>query len=208
MLLLACSFGCNWPGSETPASATQVIEPPESEIPFETKEPDVFQADLVTIAGGTESHTHYARKGASWRIDTFEKAAPRNSIISTEKQIHVDHRAKTYAEAPSGGGPSERPAYISDLTQTLVNQKQRAKFEKLSEGQIVRYRVAIEGTTTPWIITYDASIRMVTRQEPETLSPGGFIFEMRGFTLDVSDDAFRIPAGYRKVVWAELAKVR
>ena len=210
ILLLACAAApaCTWPGSgETPASAPQDVEPPKSEIPFETKEPETFQADFVTTAAGTESRVRYARKGTGWRLDTFAGEAPTRTIISADKRIHIDHPSKTYAEAPSGGGPAERPAYVTDLTQTLLNRKERAEFEKLgTDGPVERYRVTVEGSTTPWIITYDTAMKMVTRQEPESPSPGGFVFEMRRFTLDVSDDRFRIPAGYRKVAWPEFAK--
>ena len=212
ILLLACAavHACTWPGGgEIPASASQVVEPPKSEIPFETKEPETFQADFVTTAAGTESRVRYARKGTDWRLDTFAGDAPSRTVISADKRIHIDHPSKTYAEAPFGGGPAERPAYVTDLTQTLLNQKQHAKFEKLAtDGPVERYRATVERSTTPWIITYDTSTKMVTRQEPETPSPGGFVFEMQRFTLEVSDDRFRIPAGYRKAAWREFAKER
>ena len=212
MFLFACAAAsaCTWPsGGETPASASKIVEPPKSEIPFETKEPETFQADFVTTAAGTESRVRYSRRGTDWRLDTFAGDAPSRSIISTDKLVHVDHRTKAYADSPSGGGPAGRPAYVTDLTQTLLNRKQHARYEKLgTEGRIERYRVTVEGSTTPWIITYDGSTKMVTRQEPESPSPGGFVFEMRRFTLDVSDDVFSTPAGYRKVAWAGFAKER
>ena len=212
MFLLACGAapGCTWPSTgEAPAHASQIVEPPKSDVPFETKEPETFQADLITTATGTETRVRYARKGANWRLDTFAGGTPFRTIIGTEKLTHIDHRSRTYAESPSGGGPNERPSYVTDLTQTLLNQKQHAKFEKLgAEGSIERFRVTLEGSDTPWIISYDTSIKMVTRQEPESRSPGGFVFEMRGFTLDVSDDVFRTPVGHRKVAWAEFTKER
>lgn len=209
-LLFVLVFGsaCAWTG-EAPAYAPKTIEPPKSEIPFETIEPDTFQADLITTAAGTETRVRYARKGANWRVDTFTGGSPSHSLIAAETRVHINHRSRTYSEAPSGGGPAERPAYHTDLTQTLLNQKQHAKFEKLTaEGAVERYRVTVEGSSTPWIVSYDTAIKMVTRQEPETHSPGGFVFEMRGFNLDVSDDLFRIPAGYRKVAWTEFSKER
>jgi len=210
LLAFAILQACTWPGGgEMPASASQVVEPPKSDIPFETKEPETFQADFITAAWGVNSRVRYAREGTDWRVDTFDGEAPRRSIISTDKQIHIDHKAKTYAEAPSGGGPAERPSYVTDLTQTLLNRKDHAKFEKLgADAGLERYRVTIDGSTSPWIVTYDTSIRMVTRQEPESASPGGFAFEMRGFTPNVSDAVFEVPAGYRKVAWQEFAKGR
>ena len=211
ILLVAIAVtGCSWSGD---AGNSQIvapsIEPPKSGIPFEAKEPETFQADLITIAGGVESRIHYSRKGTDWRFDTFTGEAAGRSIVSTDKQTHIDHLSKTYAEPPSGGGAADRPEYIRDLTQILLNRKDRAKYEKLpSDGPLERYRVTVERSDTPFIITYDPAIKMVIRQEPATLQPGGFVFELRAVTLEVSDDAFNIPAGYRKVVWAEFAKDR
>lgn len=210
LILYAIAAGCSWLGSgEKAASASAVIEPPKSEIPFETKEPENFQADFITSTVGVEAKTHYARKGTNWRIDTFEKEKPSRSIITTVKQTHIDHRSKSYSESPSGGGPADRPAFVADLTKTLLNQREHAKYEKLAtDGTLERYRVTVEGSTMPFIITYDTNLKMVTRQEPETPAAGGFVFEMRGLTLDVSDDIFKVPAGYRKISWQEFLKLR
>jgi hypothetical protein len=210
ILLLVCSgLSCSWTSGTTPNNASQAIEPPKSGIPFETKEPEIFQADLITRTAGNESRVRYARKGANWRIDTFEGDTPSRSMIGGDKRLHLDHRSRTYSEAPSGGGPTDRPTYVNDLTQSLLNRKERAKFEKLgADGNIERYRATVEGSSTPWIITYDTSIKMVTRQEPESPTTDSFLFEMRGFTLDVSDATFQIPSGYRKVEWTEFSKDR
>ena len=209
-IFCAMAAGCSWfGGSEKAASASPVIQPPKSEIPFETKEPEIFQADFITSAGGVEAKTHYARKGANWRFDTFDKEKPGRSIISTDKQTHIDHRSKSYSEPPSGGGPADRPAFVNDLTQTLLNRKEHARFEKLgTDGTLERYRVTVEGSSTPFIITYDANAKMVTRQESESPTGDGFVFEMRGLTLDVSDDIFKVPSGYRKISWQEFLKLR
>ena len=212
ILIICCAMaaGCSWFGQgEKAASASPVIEPPKSDVPFETKEPDTFQADFVTSAGAVETRVHYAKKGTNWRADTFDKERLSRSIVTTDKQVHIDHRSKTYAEAPSDGGPADRPAFVNDLTQTLLNQKEHAKFEKLgTDGPLERYRVTVEGSSTPFVIAYDPSIRMVTRQEPEASPPGGFVFEMRGLTLEVSDDTFKLPSGYRKITWQEFLKLR
>jgi hypothetical protein len=64
ILLIFCAMaaGCSWfREGEKAASASPVIEPPKSEIPFETKEPESFQADFITSAAGVETKTHYSR---------------------------------------------------------------------------------------------------------------------------------------------------
>lgn len=209
-LLALVASGCSWFGDDgNAASASPTIEPPKSERPFETKEPETFQADFITIAAGTETRVRYARKGTNWRVDTFTGDAASRSIIGTDRKTHLDHRTKTYTEPPSGGGPADRPVFVNDLTQMLLNRKDRAKYEKLSmSGPLERYRVTVDGSSTPFIVAYDPALKMVVRQEPETPSPGGFVFELRAVTLEVSDDAFKIPTGYRKAAWAEFAATR
>jgi hypothetical protein len=203
-------FGCAWyTGGQAPAPASTIAEAPKSEIPFATEEPETFQADFVTSTADIASRVHYARKGTNWRVDTFAGGKSAQSIINADRHIFLDHISKTYSEAPLAGGPAELPAYIADFTQTLLAPKDHARFEKLgSEGELDRYRVTVEGTAAPWIITYDTSTKMVIRQEPEQPAPGNFVFELRQFTLDVSDVDFEIPAGYRKVTWEQFAKGR
>ena len=208
LLAAVAASGCSRPGDTGGAPpATPAIEPPRSAVPFEAREPEIFHADLVTITGGVESRSRYARKGTNWRFDTFDGETPSRSIIGTDKRTHLDHRAKTYAEAPSGGGPAERPEFVRDLTQNLLNRRDRAKYERLpSDGPLELYRVTVERSVSPFIVTYDPALRMVTRQAPETPTPGGFVFELRAVNLEVSDDLFRIPPGYRKVPWPEFAR--
>ena len=113
IVFYAMAVGCSSFGEGgNAASASPVIQPPKSEVPFETKEPETFQSDIVTSAAGIETRVHYARKGTNWRVDTYDKETSSRSIVSTDRQVHIDHRSKIYAEAPSGGGTAERPAYV------------------------------------------------------------------------------------------------
>jgi len=95
-------------------------------------------------------------------------------------------------------GPDPQPAFVSDLTTSLLNEKRPAIFGKLEpEGVLERYSVSIDGATSPSTIVFDPAIKMVVRHELE----GGFAFEMRNFTLEVDDAMFSVPTGYRKVAW-------
>jgi hypothetical protein len=123
-------------------------------------------------------------------------------MISTEKILHIDHPSKVYAEAPRGF--PERPQFIADLTELLLNERHHASFEKASaEGDLETYTVTVNGSNAPSTVTYNTSIKMVVRHE----IAGGFAWEMRQFTLDVDDALFRLPAGYRKIAWAEYKKL-
>jgi len=100
-------------------------------------------------------------------------------------------------------GPDTQPPFIADLTTSLLNEKEPAKFEKLgTEGTLERYTVTVEGSASASTVVYDANIKMVVRHEFD----GGFAFEMRNFTLEVDDAIFTVPSGYRKVAWTAFAQ--
>lgn len=197
-LAIFVGVGCGWIGDQDPPAQTSApVAPPETGIPFETKEPETYQADFVASSGGVETKTHFARKAGKWRFDLFEGAEPSRSIIRGDSLIYLDHRRKVYA-VPGTTGPDAGPSFISDLTTTLLNQKEAGKFEKVStEGNLESYSVTVEGSNSPSIIVYDTSIKMVVRSG----FSGGFAFELRNFTLDVDDAIFSLPGGYQKVAW-------
>ena len=197
-LAIFVGFGCGWIRDQDPPAQTSApVAPPETGIPFETKEPETYQADFVTSAGGVETNTHFARKLGKWRFDSFEGTVPTRSLIHGDSLVYVDHRRKIYSE-PAVQGPDSQPPFINDLTTTLLNEKEAGKFAKIStEGKLETYSVTVEGSNTPSTIVYDTSIKMVVRSEVAS----GFAFELRNFTLDVNDAIFSVPSGYRKVAW-------
>ena len=197
-IVIFAAAGCSWlqTGDPAPLSPT-AIAPSDTGIPFETKEPETYQADFLTIAAGAESRTHFARKAGKWRMDTFAGEKASRSIIQADKLVYIDHIAKQFSE-PRVTGPDPQPEFVSDLTTSLLNEKQPAKFEKLgTEGTLERYSVVIDGASGPSTIIFDTAAGMVVRHEFE----GGFAFEMRNFTLEVEDAIFTVPTGYRKVAW-------
>jgi len=197
-ILLVTAAGCSWLRPSDPvAISPTAVEPPETGIPFETKEPETYQADFLTIAGQSEVRSHFARKAGRSRIDTFAGEKTTRSIIQTDKLVYLDHITKQYSEPPVTG-PDQQPPFIADLTTSLLNEKEPARFQKIgTEGTLERYTVTIEGSSASSTVVYDTSIKMVIRHEFD----GGFAFEMRNFTLDVDDAIFAVPAGYRKVAW-------
>ena len=197
-LVIFAVAGCSWFQTSDPVTLLPTaIVPPDTGLPFETIEPETYQADFITVATGAESRSHFARKAGWWRMDTFVDERATRSIIQAEKLVNLDHISKQYSEPPVAGSDPQ-PAFISDLTTSLLNEKQPAKFEKIgTEGTLERYSVIVEGYSSPSTIVFDTSIKMVVRHEFE----GGFAFEMRNFNLEVDAAIFALPAGYRKVAW-------
>ena len=203
LIVIFAAAGCSWFQSGEPVALSPIaVAPPDTGIPFETKQPNTYQADFVTIASGIESSSHFARKAGRWRFDSFDPYGPSRSIVRSETLVYIDHGRKQYSEPPANGHDAQ-PEFVEDLTTSLLNEKRPARFEKLaSEGAFERYSVTVDRSNVPSTIVYDPSINMVVRHEFE----GGFAFEMRNFTLDVDDAIFSVPAGYRKVPWTVFEK--
>ena len=84
LLFSACRF---WQtgGGETSDKTAAVAEDLKSEIPFSTKEPDQFQAEIVVTANETERRTFVARKGANRRYDFNFGAKNQLTNLQTDK---------------------------------------------------------------------------------------------------------------------------
>jgi hypothetical protein len=201
-IVIVNAAGCSLFRSDPVALTPTAVAPPETGIPFETKEPETYQADFVMIAGQSETRSHFARKAGRSRIDTFTGEKATRSMIQTDKLVYLDHTTKQYSQPPVTG-PDTQPPFIADLATSLLNEKEPAKFEKLgTEGTLERYTVTVEGSASASTVVYDANIKMVVRHEFD----GGFAFEMRNFTLEVDDAIFTVPSGYRKVAWTAFAQ--
>lgn len=197
-LLMITAASCSSFRSNDPVTITPTaVAPPETGLPFETKEPETYQADFVTTAAGRESRSHFSRKAGKWRMDTFAGESVTRSIVRADKLVYLDHITKQYSE-PTVSGPDPQPSFIADLTTSLLSEKQPAKFEKLGvEGTLEKYSVSVDGSNGASTIVFDTAIQMVVRHE----SQSGFAFEMRNFTLEVDDAVFAVPSGYRRVAW-------
>ena len=58
LLVIIVAAGCSWfGGNDPPSNSSVTVKPPETGIPFETREPATFQADFITVSGGGESRS-------------------------------------------------------------------------------------------------------------------------------------------------------
>lgn len=198
LIVLLFAVGCSWLNTAAPApDSPSAIAEPQTGLPFEVKEPETYRTDFVTIAGGVESTSRFARKSGNWRIDTFTGDKPNRSIIQSDDLVYVDHASKQYSQPPVGG-PDAQPEFLSDLTGSLLSRAPRARFEKIGvDGSLERYSVTTDAADGPSTLIFDTSLGMIVRHEFQD----GFAIEMRNFNLEVDDATFIVPVGYRKVPW-------
>ena len=174
-----------------------VVVPVETkgEFPFSTKEPEIYQGDLV-VTGGVESRWFVARKGEKSRFDTFAGNTLTYSQIKSDKVYYIDHQKKTYAIMNELTGS---PSGFDAIAANFFRGKEYRQFEDLGiNGKLHKFKVKESSPEKGEITIYiDETSGMMIKQEF-----GGnpsVVFEIRDLTFEVDDSIFAIPDGYRKV---------
>ncbi|MGB2752005.1 MAG: hypothetical protein WBC19_08095 [Pyrinomonadaceae bacterium] len=169
-----------------------------SEFPFATKEPEVYQADVVVTAGGIESRWSVARNGEKSRYDIYAGTTMTVSQIRSDKLYHLDHRKKTYWEMNEKPGSGE----ISDIARSFFRGYEHNDFDETGrEGTIIKYKVRpIDKRPGSIMISIDTARGMMIKQE--FIAADGsteYVYELRNLKLSVDDSAFAMPSDYRKI---------
>ncbi len=207
----ACRFWQSG-GNATPSPPPFVAEELKSEIPFTSREPEIFQAEIVVTANEIQRKTFTARNGVNRRTDYNFGAENQLTNLQTDKNYLILPKQKIYAENPQ----TETSATIDDwtlfLTTEWLNAKTSAKFEKLETVEnITKYRVLLDEKEVSEIFIYlDETSKIVVKQEfysnngeQKTLN---FTFELKNLKLQTDENLFVVPTDFRKVSIEELRK--
>lgn len=216
--LAISSAACNW------RSANETVAPINSEangemqtaIPFATREPEIYQTEILITAGGSTRRIFTARNGAR-RLTVFDPGEE-NEISKVESgadmTILIARAEKVYAENPQGA-----PRFAADsgdfLTTEWLNRKTPAAFENLgAENSLTKFRVRLGGAenqNSEALIYVDETLRLPVRQEFYSLKDNGrelnFSVELKNFKPAADEKLFQPPEGYRKISAAELRKI-
>ncbi len=180
--------------------------------PFPTKEPDVYQGELVISDGTTEEHYFAARKQDKWRFDVLSGGAPSLTQLRSDKVYMIDHAKKAYAVEAYADLKDFDTSYFNSLSLQFFRGANYIDYEEIGrDGNLVRYRAkTLKDSKSDVIVTVDGSNGMMVRQEiasqKEKTDQGtavNYVFEVRNLKLDVDDSMFDIPAGFHQV--AQLA---
>lgn len=186
-----------------------------SEFPFSTKEPDLYQGDFVVNNGFRENKWFVARKGKNWRFDTFLGDKLSHSQVYVDTLYLLDHGRKVMASDPSAAASSV-PGNFNATSWGLFDGKEYREFEKInSENGQTKYRVNGAGNAGQEIlVVVDNATGIVVKQEFNTSiqsSENGtnynFVFEVRNLKTEVDDAIFDIPTGYKKVSLDEFQRL-
>ena len=87
--------GCSlWRSNENTSSLA--ASQPRIELPFSTREPDVFQTDVVVRVGETERRMSIARNGALRRLDYDVGTDNQHGVLITDKEYLLFFKRKAY----------------------------------------------------------------------------------------------------------------
>ena len=81
--------------------------PKKSELPFATREPEVFQAVIVTSTGDIERKVSIARNGTERRVDFDPGTDTHRAVLRvSDKEYHLYFKRKAYTERELASGGS------------------------------------------------------------------------------------------------------
>jgi hypothetical protein len=199
MLAVSCGGGTE-PAANQPPTVNPAAAP---EFPFSVKEPEVYQGDFVVESAGGNQRWFAARKGPSWRIDTFSgiQQLVRTELEHNGSHYIIDHRTKTYITQP--GSIARR--FIGSLAEDVFRGKENFAFEEVGrENGLIKYRAKRSADSKGEVlITFDEKSGMIVRQEFANTSQAGgnaappFVYEVRNLKLEADDSLFALPEGYK-----------
>lgn len=198
--------------SNTNSTAFGAQEIP-GELPFQTAEPEIFQAEIVTtIFSGdekTERRSFVARNGAN-RLAKFavgERTETARLQTADGKTFLLGAAGKVYAEASAGQtlAAVESETLQDHLTSDWLNAKTNATFENLgAENGLTKFLVRLGGADANEIlIFYDEAAKIVMKQEFYGGSGGErtifYSVEMKNLRAETDANLFELPKDFRKV---------
>lgn len=217
LVLLTFCFGCRfWQNlSNTSTSpGTEHFPEDKSDLPFSTREPDVYQARIVVTTGSYEQVKFVAKNGAKRRCD-YEAGESTAVSLRTDKDYVLLPGKKIYAEEEEqAGGNYVPPAAIESLTVESLTNRLGSKFEDLgTENGLRKFRAKLDESAGSEVLLFiDEASGLPMRQEYYSTSGEGrelvYSYEVRDLKLEAADDLFTIPKDYRKVSIGELRDAR
>ena len=199
--------------TETPGPTPFAVKELKSEIPFSTREPEVFQTEIVVTTNGQERKTFVAQNGANRRFDFNFGSKNQVSVVQTDKNYLLLPDKKIYAENLNGEKDAASESWADFLTTEWLNAKTEARFERLeTEGNLTKYLVRLgAGDLSEILIYVDEAQGFPVRQEFYSTGGGQKILtysvELKNLKLQTDDNLFAVPKDYRQVSEIEFRKI-
>ncbi len=214
-LIFSLFSGCRFwqKTTDTNSSPTPAVsEDLKSAIPFSTKEPEQFQAEIVVTANETERKTFVAKNGANRRYDFNFGAKNQLTNLQTDKNYLISTEKKIYTETGTAQS-SSADDWENFLTTEWLNQNHEASFEKLeTTDNITKYRVGLGASVlSEMLISIDEQLGLPVKQEfyaiigeQKVLT---YTVELKNLKLKTDENLFAVPTDFRRVSTEEFRKI-
>jgi hypothetical protein len=206
--LTACSF---WQTAQnTNTNAPTISEEIRTALPFENKEPETFQTEIVVtnfINGEKSEKVYFVARSGNKSLTVFNRGEKNEHSILTDggKTIFISNENKTFRESENiSNGVSSGDEMSEFLTTEWLNRKTDAKFEKLqTENNLTDYRIIPgDSSASEIILTYDENLKMPVRQEFYSISGEQrnltMTVELKKFQLSADEKLFVLPQDYKR----------
>ena len=216
LFLAACRF---WqpPQTVAPNKNVAATEQMSGELPFSTREPENYQAQIVSrIYSGEQQTTqkNFTARNGLRRLTVFNvgEETEISALDSGDGLFSIYRAKKIYAENKAAG---KFPAASENdfLTAERLNEKNIAAFENLgTENNLTRFRVRLNDSVNSEIVIYiDENLKMPVKEEFYTVSGKQriltFSTEIRDFKPQADEKFFEVPKDYRLVSPKELEEI-
>jgi hypothetical protein len=211
-LFSGCRFWQKTTDANSSPAAPAVSEDLKSAVPFSTKEPEQFQAEIVVTANETERRTLVARNGANRRYDF--NAGTKNQVtnLQTDKNYLISFERKIYAETGTAQNVSADD-WENFLTTEWLSENHEASFEKLETvDNLTKYRVRLgAGAASEILISVDEQLGLPVKQEFYAVSGEQknltYAVELKNLKLKTDENLFAVPTDFRRVSAEEFRKI-
>jgi hypothetical protein len=212
-LVSACRY-CQRAGNGTTTPTPFVAEELKSDIPFSTKEPEIYQVEFVTTTTSGESKIFSARTGANRRLDYNFGEKDQVTFLKTDKNYLMFPARKIFAENTAKDIlPVE--SWADFLTTEWLNSKTDVRFfNEGRENNLAKYRARFgdaEIARSESLIFVDETVNLPVKQEfysvageQKTLT---MTIELKNLKLEAGAELFSVPKDFRKVSIEEFRSV-
>jgi hypothetical protein len=210
MFCSSCSF---WQSKNDKNKMQDSDSEIQTNIPFSTKEPEIFQAEIITatILNGKRNEQKYflAKKGekhlTAMNVGSSNETAILN--LSENKSFVINHSAKTYrkSEPSSNSIESSSNQWKQFLVTKWLNEGAKSKFEKIgTENNLTKHLVKLDNSTNSEVTIFvDEKVPFPVKQEFYSITNGKKVLtmsvEVKNYKIVVDDKLFELPKDYKEI---------
>jgi len=207
-LALVLGSACRFFGGETKTNPDSPVAEVQTNVPFETQEPETFQAEIVVsnyINGKKTKRRYFVAKKGIKNLIIFDYGTDNEKAnLQTDEATSylIDRKQKTLMKRTRTETTAGSNELKNFLTTKWLNEKVDAKFEDLGAADnLARYRVTLaESEKTEVIIFFDEKLKIPVKQEFSSIVGDermlNYSVEVKDVKTEVNDEVFAIPADY------------